>query len=427
MRNKLFAIIILISILVIFCGCAKRSLPSFEERVALENPEDGDIKNLSIIFFDWEIYPEANNYKILLWHEDSLIWERIESGSSVKSSLPLKDGSYTWCVGVRIGEDDFDNWSDTLSFTINQRPFEVKSNTETPGLAHDCFPVENWLYVADGQSGLTIVNIEDILDISFVSNIDWYLQYDARGLCADAEINILAIADYRGEPPVYIFNITDRAEPVQIPVSSYPRLTDDVFGFWMRDTFFLLAADDDDGMYLFDFGTPGYIIQRGDPYGTEAFLRGVVAWDTIAAVAIEDAGVDIINIANPDNKIHIGSCDTPGEATRLRYYDGYLYVADGIAGLAVIDVGDPANPERVYQSDTQVGEAQDIEFATLDGTDYLALAIGSDGVLFYCLDNPASPELIHQLETPYAYGIGADNRAFYIADRDWGVVVTALE
>jgi len=29
---------------------------------------------------------------------------------------------------------------------------------------------------------------------------------------------------------------------------------------------------------------------------------------------------------------------------------------------------------------------------------------------------------LSRLETMYAYGVGADDRAFFIADRDWGIV-----
>ena len=113
----------------LFYGCADRSLPSSDVyAVVIDNPDDGDTVNNSRVFFDWETYPNSNGYRVLLWKDDSLIWDRIEFNSSVKSSIPLTDGNYRWCVGVRIGDGDFGHWSDTLSFTIDQRPFEIKGS-----------------------------------------------------------------------------------------------------------------------------------------------------------------------------------------------------------------------------------------------------------------------------------------------------------
>ncbi len=190
----------------------------------------------------------------------------------------------------------------------------------------------------------------------------------------------------------------------------------------MRDTLFILAADKDNGLFVYDLGTPGFINQRGASYRVPGFCNGLGVRDTVVAIASDDAGVVLVNIADPDNKTLISSIDTPGEARKAAFYGDYLFVADGIAGLSVIDVSDMANPELVYQSDTQVGDAQDIAIASFGGVDYLALAIGSDGVLFYSLENPSEPMLISRLETMYAYGVAADDNLFYIADRDWGVV-----
>ncbi|MCD6594338.1 hypothetical protein J7L68_01510 [bacterium] len=426
-----FIIIISLTALVIslfLMGCAERSLPDGDVyAVVLDSPDDSDTMNNSRAFFDWETYPNANGYRILVWCCDSLIWDRIEFNSSVKSSIPLIDGDYRWCVGARIGDGDFGHWSDTLSFTIDQIPFEIKGFVSTPGVAHDVVSLDNYLYVADGEAGMSIIDNNILSAPEFIGNYDWAQQYDARGIFADGTQNILAIADYRGIPPIYFFDITDRESPGAGPSGLWARLCGDVDGIWMRDTLFIIVADHDDGLYIYDLGTPEYATQRGPAYTPDGFCSGVSAKDTFAAVAAEDVGIVILNISDPDNKTPIGFCDTPGEATRCKFYDNYLYVADGLSGLVAIDISDPTNPNIVYRSDTQVGDAQDIAIQSFDSRVYLALAIGSDGVLFYNLDNPASPQLVGQIESMYAYGVGADSIAFYIADRDWGIVSVALE
>ncbi|MCD6418459.1 hypothetical protein J7M00_06735 [bacterium] len=425
MALRLYLTLIFSLLPFLFFGCAERSLPPEGERVNLTYPDDGEVLNESRILFDWDRYDNSNGYEILVWradNPDSIVFDSIEFDSSVKNTFVMTNGVYCWSVGVRIGDGEFSHWSDTSCFTIEQTPFKIASWVETRGYANDVFAIDGVLYVADGRSGMSIVDANDVNSLSFLENYDWDEEDEAKGIFADGEMNILAVADYYGHPNLYLFDITSRTSPVAYPSSPTPYLCEDVDGLWMRDTLFLLAASKSRGLYIFDMGTPGFAVQRGSPCTPAAYCHGVAGKDTIAAVAADDAGVFIFNIANPDASALIGYCDTPGEATRLKFFDNYLYIADGLSGLVVIDVSEPSFPRVVHISDTQVGDAQDIAIAQLNETHYLALAIGSDGVLFYDITNPAQPVLLSRLETMYAYGVGADDRAFFIADRDWGIV-----
>ena len=89
-----------------------------------------------------------------------------------------------------------------------------------------------------------------------------------------------------------------------------------------------------------------------------------------------------------------------------------------MGGLQVIDISDPESPYIAGASDTQVGDAQDIAVSG----NYLALAIGSDGVLLYDISDPTMPYVLMRLRTMYAYGVSFSDSYLYIADRDWGVV-----
>jgi len=427
MRNPIIIISLITSavLIIIFSGCADRELPSGDiYPVQLSFPDDGDTINNSRIYLDWEIYPDANGYRVLLWKEDSLIWDHIEFNSSVKTLFPVTDGEYRFCVGVRIGDGDFEHWSDTVTFYVRQTPFRIIGWASTPGIARDVAPLGEVIYVADGQAGMTLIT-RDGDSLSTGTNIDWADQYEARGIFADSAANLLIIADYRGVPPIYFFDISDRLNPTSGISGVWARLCGDVTGFWMRDTFFVAAADRDDGCYIYDYTGEPYVNHRGAPFTPDGFCLGVAARDTLVAVCAADAGIVILDVSDPEDKVQLGRCDTPGEATRALFYRNYLYVADGLAGLGVIDASDPTNPRYIYQSDFQVGDAQDLAIATVDGTDYLALATGSEGVIFYTLSNPSAPQPVGQLETMYAYGVGSDGNSFYIADRDWGIVLVS--
>jgi hypothetical protein len=68
-------------------------------------------------------------------------------------------------------------------------------------------------------------------------------------------------------------------------------------------------------------------------------------------------GLQVIDVSDPANPQRVGGYDTSGEAQGVAVSGHYAYVADGYAGgLQVIDVSDPANPQRVGGYDTS-GEA----------------------------------------------------------------------
>lgn len=70
-------------------------------------------------------------------------------------------------------------------------------------------------------------------------------------------------------------------------------------------------------------------------------------------VADNYAGLQVIDVSNPANPQRVGSYDTSGSAYGVAMNGNWIYVADGNSGLQVIDVSDPANPPRVGRYDTK--------------------------------------------------------------------------
>jgi hypothetical protein len=80
------------------------------------------------------------------------------------------------------------------------------------------------------------------------------------------------------------------------------------------------------------------------------FSRGpalaVAVSGNYAYLADEYAGVQVIDVSKPSNPQRIGGYDTSGRALGVAVLGNYAYVADYLAGLQVIDVSNPANPQR---------------------------------------------------------------------------------
>ncbi|MEM7249518.1 MAG: Ig-like domain-containing protein [Acidobacteriota bacterium] len=75
----------------------------------------------------------------------------------------------------------------------------------------------------------------------------------------------------------------------------------------------------------------------------------VHAFDDLLAVAVGPEGVSLFNVFNGMDPMLIAQVDTLGEALRAVVGDGYVAVADGSAGLAVIDVSDPSQATVNHQ------------------------------------------------------------------------------
>ncbi|MCS7250799.1 MAG: hypothetical protein NZ608_07800, partial [candidate division WOR-3 bacterium] len=65
------------------------------------------------------------------------------------------------------------------------------------------------------------------------------------------------------------------------------------------------------------------------------YARDVYVYSSYCYVADGRAGLMIIDVSNPSNPIEVGYYDTPGYARDVYVYSSYCYVADGDAGLQI--------------------------------------------------------------------------------------------
>jgi len=74
----------------------------------------------------------------------------------------------------------------------------------------------------------------------------------------------------------------------------------------------------------------------------------IVASNNIAIVAGRDAGVSIFNVESSRSPTRIAQVDTPGDAYLVSTFGTYIAVADGAAGLTIIDISDPPEADILY-------------------------------------------------------------------------------
>src|SRR6185436_5713403 len=74
---------------------------------------------------------------------------------------------------------------------------------------------------------------------------------------------------------------------------------------------------------------------------TPSVCYGVDVSGSYAYVAEGDAGLQVIDVTDPAAPAIVGSVDTPGAPVGVAVQGSYAYVADNAAGFQVIDITNP--------------------------------------------------------------------------------------
>jgi hypothetical protein len=109
------------------------------------------------------------------------------------------------------------------------------------------------------------------------------------------------------------------------------------------------------------------------------------------------SGLQVIDISNPANPQRVGGYVTSGSATGVAVSGTHAYVAEGGHGLQIIDMSDPANPQRVGGYDTS-GYAGGVAVSG----HYAYVATGDAGLQIIDVSNPANPQRVGGYATGFA-------------------------
>ena len=162
-------------------------------------------------------------------------------------------------------------------------------------------------------------------------------------------------------------------------------------------------------------------VSRGEVgfYDTPGSAHGVAVSGPYAYVADGGAGLRVIDISDPAHPTGVGFYDTPGWAYGVAVSGTYAYVADHESGLRVIDVSDPAHPTGVGFYDTP-GYAFGV---AVSGT-YAYVADWASDLRVIDISDPAHPTEVGFYDTPgVAWGVAVSGPYAYVADWDSGLRV----
>lgn len=236
----------------------------------------------------------------------------------------------------------------------------------TPGSAFSVAVSGNYAYVTDLSIGLRIINISNPSTPTLVSSFNTEGDFNAYAVAVSGDFAYVA----NFASGLRIINITNPTVPTE------------------------------EGFYL-------------TPYRA----RSVAVSGTYAYVADDASGLRVINITNPSAPTEAGFYDTPGEAYGVALSGSYAYVADGEFGLRIINISNPATPFEEGFFDTQ-GYARGVAVEE----NYAYVADEGSGLRVINVTNPAAPTEAGFYNTPgAAWGVAASVDYIYVGDWTGGL------
>lgn len=137
-------------------------------------------------------------------------------------------------------------------------------------------------------------------------------------------------------------------------------------------------------------------------------------------VAALNYGIRVVDAGSPEDLQIINRFPTAGLALDVRARDGLAYVADGVAGLTILDVSDPNSPGILSNLRIPGDDARQIILRD----DGLVYVIGKPTVVAAVdVSDPENPVLLHTEHTFHTEKAWARGTALAVADRVAGIAL----
>ncbi len=294
------------------------------------------------------------------------------------------------------------------------------------GYARDVVVTGNYAYVAAGTYGLKVVEVSDPPHPVQVGI------YDTQGYAISVEVagNYAYVATTgSGVEALHVVDISNPAQPIRTGLfqgtMGQPRDMAFAEGIvYMADEFGLRLISVDDPIHPTQLGFIELGWVYGEPPPTPMSVAiGVAVSGNLAYVAVDHAGLKIVDVSDPSDPKLIGVTPHFAQdfAQEVAVAGGYAYVTSG-KGLRVVNVSDPTHPAIVGSYDTP-GEATGI--VVLGDTAYVA--DGGGGLQVVNVSDPPNPIIAGSYNTPgNAHKVAIVGNHAYVADGYGGMLILEI-
>lgn len=183
---------------------------------------------------------------------------------------------------------------------------------------------------------------------------------------------------------------------------------------------FRIAVNDDCAFITaFNIIWPVDITDPSDPTGyptysiENAMHIYVEDVNDVAFVANGYAGLKILDVSNPSSIVELGSHDTEDDAQGMFYLDNYAYVADRFNGLVIFDVSTLNSP--MWESTFYTRDFPDDVY--VEGN-LAYVAADSSGLRIFDITDPANPVEVGNYPDFYPEGVSVRGSYAYVMEYD---------
>lgn len=279
----------------------------------------------------------------------------------------------------------------------------------------------DFAYVLTADQGLRVID---------VSQPD-RLRERGRGVTLQGLVGCIDAADngyvyigsgIQGEARLDVVDATDPDRPVSVTSLSIFNFAREILHHASR-----LYIPDEYGLAIFDVSTPAVPVLRSrisfaPDNGVTSGATSVALAGTTAFVSAGGNGLNAVDVSDPVNMRIIGNwLPDVGSVGQLAWRDDVLYATTGLPSprLFTLDVRDPRNPVLLAAVPLAGSTTGDV---LLDGP-YAYVANGGAGVAVIDIQNPAFPTEAGRIPTPgFALELAAAHGRLFVAAVDGGLL-----
>lgn len=238
-------------------------------------------------------------------------------------------------------------------------PFEPQeiSRIDTPGFAESVTVSGNFAYVADGTGGLQII------DVSNPANLQALGRHDSNGYVWRAAVSSNRVFLAAGEAGLEVIDVANRNAPKLL---AHIDGDGSVFDVAISDNYAYAVGSlfGKSGLLVIDTSNPT-VPRLVANIGWSSNSGGLTIADDYAYVAWDGQGLWIVDLADPTHPQRAGFYPLPliyeKAPNKIAVSGNIVVVADGRAGISIIDTSRTPNPRRAevgqyerYASDVAV-------------------------------------------------------------------------
>ncbi|MBN2441081.1 MAG: hypothetical protein JXJ04_07035 [Spirochaetales bacterium] len=247
--------------------------------------------------------------------------------SPIDTSSEIKgievDGSYAYVAASGQG---------LLVYSLNPGTTPVLAGSyTTAGVVWQVLVCGNFAFLTGYNAGLEIVDISDPAACEYVASCD----------IPDSTLSAALSGDYiyvsyrlsSGESGVVQYDISDPWNPEFINSCATNKSAKEI----AISGDYLYVADEDEGICIINKNS----LVQASSYATTGKAAGVTIRNSLVCIADGFAGVQVAEISGSELPSFLGAYDTPGFSYGTEMCGGYLFVADGLYGLTILDFHQP--------------------------------------------------------------------------------------